>query len=59
MTLSIHWDDVRPGAKVVSRARARKAAAQVIGFMATMAGIAVVMAGLVAIRIYAFVPGPH
>ena len=59
MTLSIHWDDARPVAKVVTRARARKAAAQLLGFMATMAGIAAVMAGLVAIRVYAFVPGLH
>ena len=59
MTLSIHWDDARHSAKVVTRANARKTAAQLLAFLATMTGFAFVMTGLVAIRVYAFVPGLH
>ena len=57
MTLSIHWDDARPGAKAATRTNARKAALRVINALAVAVGVAAVLAAIVAIRIYAFVPG--
>lgn len=60
MTQSIHWDDACPGAKTVktaTRANARKAALRVIKALAIAAGVAAVLAAIVAIRVYAFVPG--
>ncbi len=57
MTLSIHWQHARYDAKAATRLRARKATKQVLKAVLTMAGIAAIATAIIAIRVYAFVPG--